>query len=104
MGATVEQVLRYLWGRQKYREIHFRNVSSPLPKFHETFMDIGYFDMYQIMKTLVDIGYNHNVNLDHTPAMVGAPNTYAAWAAGYMRACWQRAMLESGKPWPTEKS
>ncbi len=56
MGATLPTVLRELWARKKYEEIHFRNISSPpvngMPHFDEVFMDSGYYDMYKIMKTL----------------------------------------------------
>jgi len=68
--------------------VHFRNVSAPLPVFTETFLDNGYMDMYQVMKTLVETDYGGTVILDHTPQFAGA---YAAgggpaYAIGYMRA------------------
>ncbi len=47
--------------------------------------------MSVIMKTLVDIEYNHTVNLDHTPQMIGEPYAYPAYAMGYMKALLQRA-------------
>ena len=37
--------------------VHFRNVTAPLPRFVETFLDNGYMDMYQVMKTFVQAGY-----------------------------------------------
>lgn len=95
MGAEVTDAIRYFGQRKKFWEVHFRNVSAPLPHFHETYMDNGYYDMFRIMKTLVEIGYNGTVNLDHTPQMVGAPYAYPAYAIGYMKACLQRAQAES---------
>ena len=49
------------------------------------------------MKALVDAGYGGAVHLDHTPAMVGAPYSYAAYSVGYMKACLQRALVEAEK-------
>jgi mannonate dehydratase len=98
MGADVLTALKKFGAMKKYREVHFRNVSAPpshgVPRFSETFQDNGYYDMYRIMKTLVDIGYTGIVHLDHTPRMVGAPYAYPAYAAGFMHACLVRALAE----------
>jgi mannonate dehydratase len=77
---------------------HFRNVSSPLPVFTETFLDDGYMDMYQVMRTLVETGYPGTVIYDHTPRFVGeyAAGGGPAFALGYMRALIERAMDECG--------
>ncbi len=50
MGKDVFEMIRDFGGRGKIFEVHFRNVSSPLPHFVETFPDDGYMDMYQVMK------------------------------------------------------
>ena len=78
--------------------MHFRNVSSPLPVFTETFLDNGYMDMYQIMKTLYQSGYGNTVTLDHTPKFAGdyAKGAGPAYAIGYMKALMQRAEAEFG--------
>jgi len=98
MGKPLLDVLREFNAMGKYREVHFRNVSSPpvngRPHFHETFLDNGYYDMYKIMKTLVDIDYRHSVHMDHTIPIVGQPYSYPAYAAGFMQACLVRAMAE----------
>lgn len=98
MGADLMKVLDEFYRMKKYREIHFRNISSPpvngKPHFNETFQDVGYYDMYKIMKKLVDIGFNGLVHLDHTPKLVGAPYAYAAYASGFMHACLKRAEAE----------
>ena len=78
--------------------VHFRNVSSPLPVFVETFLDNGYMDMYPIMKTLIEVGYEGTVTYDHTPHF---PVDYdrgsgQAYAMGYMRALIDRAKAELG--------
>ncbi len=78
--------------------MHFRNVSSPLPVFIETFLDNGYMDMYQIMKTLYEGGYGNTVTLDHTPKFAGeyAKGAGPAYAVGYMKALMQRAEADLG--------
>jgi mannonate dehydratase len=73
--------------------VHFRNVTAPQPEFTETFLDNGYFDMYQAMRALVALGYNGTLILDHTPTFVGNYHAGAgtAYAIGYMRALIERA-------------
>jgi mannonate dehydratase len=76
--------------------VHFRNVSAPLPRFTETFLDNGYMDMYQVMRTLVATGYRGTVTLDHTPRFVAgyAAGAGTGYAIGYMRALLERAIDE----------
>ncbi len=50
--------------------------------------------MYKVMKVLVDNDYDGYLHLDHTPELTGNPYTYAAYAAGFMRACIRRAQNE----------
>jgi mannonate dehydratase len=73
--------------------VHFRNVSAPLPNFVETFLDEGYMDMYQVMKTFCEVGYEGSMILDHTPRFVGdyAKGGGTGYAIGYMRALRERA-------------
>jgi mannonate dehydratase len=97
MGADLTEAIDWFVTNKKTWEFHFRNVSSPLPRFIETFPDNGYYDMYKAMKALVDAGYGGIVHLDHAPDMVGAPYTYQAYAVGYMKACLQRALAEAKK-------
>jgi len=53
--------------------VNFRNVSSPLPRFIETFVDAGYMDMYPVMKAFVEVGYQGTMILDHTPKFSHSP-------------------------------
>ena len=48
----VLEMIRDFGGRGKIFEVHFRNVTGPLPHFAETFPDDGYMDMYQVMRAL----------------------------------------------------
>ena len=45
MGKNVFEMIKDFGGRGKIFEVHFRNVSAPLPHFVETFPDDGYMDM-----------------------------------------------------------
>ena len=92
MGIDPAGAIHHFGSRKQIYEIHFRNVSSPLPHFRETFVDNGYYDMYKVMKALVEVKYNGIVHLDHAVPMVGGGRTYEAFAMGYMRAMRQRAL------------
>ncbi len=74
---------------------HFRNVTSPLPAFTETYLDNGYMDMYRVMKLFVDTNYDGTLILDHSPQMAASyPGAGTAYAIGYMRALRERAEAE----------
>lgn len=92
MGTDPAGAIRDFGARKQIYEIHFRNVSSPLPRFQETHVDNGYYDMYKAMKALVDIKYDGIVYLDHAVPMVGGDRTYQAFAMGYMQALRHRAL------------
>jgi mannonate dehydratase len=92
MGIDPAGAIRYFGTRRQIYEVHFRNVSSPLPHFHETHVDNGYYDMYKAMKALADVKYDGIVHLDHAVPMVSGDRTYAAFALGYMHAMRQRAL------------
>ena len=68
--------------------VHFRNVSCPLPRFVESFVDEGYGDMPGVMRSLQEVGYRGTVTLDHSPRMAACAGSDAgtAFAVGYMRA------------------
>ena len=96
MGIDPAGAIHYFGPRKQIYEIHFRNVSSPLPHFHETYVDNGYYDMYKVMKALADVNYDGIVHLDHFIPMVGGNRCYEAFSMGYMRAMRQRALAGSG--------
>lgn len=97
MGIDPAGAIRYFGGRRQIYEVHFRNVSSPLPRFQETHVDNGYYDMYKAMKAMADVKYDGIVHLDHAVPMVGGDRTYQAFAVGYMRALRQRALAEAAR-------
>jgi mannonate dehydratase len=54
-GRDVVGAIRGFAKMGKLWKIHFRNVSAPIPDFVETYVDDGYTDMKQVMRTLVEV-------------------------------------------------
>ena len=90
--------IRHFHAMGKIFIVHFRNITSPLPVFEETFLDDGYMNMAQLMKTFCEVGYTGSMTLDHTPHFVGdyAKGAGTAYAIGYMRALVERAEADLG--------
>lgn len=109
MGKDPLETIRYFGGRKKLFKVHFRNVTAPLPHSTETLLDDGYYDMYKLMKALVEVEFDGIVIPDHIPG-VGAlppgtpppaagssdfrPNAGLAYLIGYMRALLNAANSE----------
>lgn len=69
-------------------EVHFRNVSSPLPVFEEVLSEDGYANMYRIMKQFVLCGFDGYISVDHGfagYAATGGELASMAYATGYMK-------------------
>ncbi|MBK7931679.1 MAG: mannonate dehydratase [Bryobacterales bacterium] len=99
MGKDVFQMIEDFGARGKIADVHFRNVSSPLPRFVETFTDDGYVDMYEVMKTLRKVKFNGTVVPDHVPEFAGDKGIRRAGTAyciAYMRSLLRRANEEVG--------
>ncbi len=85
-GKNVKDALRHFASQKKLFKVHFRNVSAPLPEgFVETFLDDGYVNMFEVMRTLHESGYTGAVISDHVPHMVGGRRSAEAFSLGYMR-------------------
>lgn len=96
-GVDAIQAIRAFAEQQKLFKVHFRNVDAPLPHFVETFLDDGYQDMYQIMKTLQEVGFRGVAIPDHIPQMGDDRRLGTAYTIGYMRALQRRAAEEVGR-------
>ncbi|MES1260367.1 MAG: mannonate dehydratase [Acidobacteriota bacterium] len=99
MGKNVFDMIRDFGGRGKIFEVHFRNVTGPLPHFVETFPDDGYMDMYQVMKTLREVKFNGAAEPDHVPKLAGDSGLLRAgtsYCVAYMKALVRRANEEVG--------
>lgn len=97
MGKDVFEAARAFAGMDKLWKIHFRNVTSPIPDFVETYVDDGYTDMKKLMRTLVDVDFRGILIADHVPQMVGDRRTGWAYSIGYIRALYAMAKDEKGK-------
>ena len=115
MGKDVVETIKYFGGKKKLFKVHFRNVSAPLPHFTETLMDDGYYDMYKVMKAMVDVNFEGIVIPDHIPGLgnppagpqgaggrsAGAgqfrPNPGLAYSIAYMNALLKAAQSNRGK-------
>ena len=88
----VEAVMAF-GAKRRIFKVHFRNVSSPLPKFRETFVDNGYLDMYKVMKALREVKFDGIVVPDHVPGG-GYPAANNSYTLGYMKALRDRVNAE----------
>jgi mannonate dehydratase len=71
MRDDVYEAIRYFGSRNKILYVHFRNVSAPVPKFNEEFINTGYVDMARAMRAYREVGYRGVFIDDHCPAVVG---------------------------------
>ena len=93
-GKDVYEAARAFAKMGKLWKIHFRNVTSPIPDFVETYIDNGYTDMWKLMRTLVDVDFRGNLIADHVPAMSGGGHAAWSYSMGYIRALYQAAKEE----------
>ena len=100
-GEDVEAAIREFCSRGQIYQIHYRNVSSNMPTFHETFPDNGYQNMYTLMKAIAESNFNGIVCPDHVPkcdieGSDAGPNSGEAYIFGYIRAMIQAVDTELG--------
>jgi mannonate dehydratase len=99
-GEDVVQAIRDFGSHGHIYQIHFRNVSSPMPDFYETFPDDGYQNMYKCLKAAGDVNFNGIVVPDHVPRPVNSeagPKAGEAYILGYIRAMIQAVDNELGR-------
>jgi mannonate dehydratase len=96
MGKNVVDTIQYFGKRNQIFKVHFRNVDAPLPHFVETFVDDGYMDMYQVLKSLQEVGFRGVIIPDHIPTMGNDPRLGTAFTVGYMKALLDRVKAEAG--------
>ena len=82
-GEDIAAAIREFGASGDIHQVHFRNTSAPLPRFHETFPDNGYVDLVEIMRALADVDFDGIVVPDHVP---GAGPAEEAYTFGYIRA------------------
>jgi len=99
-GEDIIQAIHEFGSRGHLYQVHFRNVSSNLPAFNETFPDNGYVNMYKIMRALGEVSFNGMVVPDHAPVCINSdagPKTGEAYIYGYIRALIQAVDTELGR-------
>lgn len=86
-GEDVVAAIREFASRGHIFQVHFRNISSTMPDFFETFPDNGYLNMARIMKALAESAFNGMVVPDHVPrcAQGREDKSAEAFIFGYIR-------------------
>ncbi len=95
--GDIPDAVRYYGSRNRIFHAHFRNLSSPIPRYQETFPDNGYVDMHEVMRAFYEVGYDGTMIPDHAPVMaidrdvprggVGiGPGAGRTYSIAYMRA------------------
>jgi len=94
MGKSTVDSISYFGEQGKIFKVHIRNVNTPLPHFVETFIDDGYQNMYEVIKTLQEVEFDGVAIPDHIPDMAGDRKVGTAYTIAYMRAYQDRAESE----------
>jgi mannonate dehydratase len=93
MGPGVLEAVRHFGTQGKIFYVHFRDVVGHVPKFREGFVDEGNCDMFEVMRTLQEVGFTGFMIPDHVPQVVGDAGwnfRSRAYTIGYMRAQLER--------------
>ena len=89
MPENVIDAIRYFGSRAKIIFVHFRNVTGPVPRFSETFVDEGHVNMLEAMKAYKEVGFDGPMIDDHVPHVIGdssGQHRSHAYVMGYMKA------------------
>lgn len=97
-GKDIVETIKYFGARNKIFKVHLRNVSSPLPEFHETWLDDGYYDIYKIIKALREVNNDCIISMDHWPGNRQKEYGLSGWVRcmAYAKALLDRANNEVG--------
>ncbi len=106
MRDNVYEAIQYFAPRHKILYVHFRNVSAPVPKFNEEFINTGYVDMVKAMRLYRDAGYSGVFIDDHCPTVEGDtkfPGNLGgyrsrAFALGYIQGLIEAVGKERARP------
>ena len=88
MGPGVLEAIRY-FGGERILYVHLRDVQGAVPKFQECFVEEGNSDIFQVIRTLKEVGFKGFLIPDHVPHVVDDTpwgHRARAYAIGYIRA------------------
>lgn len=72
MDEDLPTVIDYFGQRDEIGYVHFQTISEPLPTFNEVFIDQeGYYDPYEIIAKLDDVGFSGMIIPGHVPRLTG---------------------------------
>lgn len=83
LGEDPVEAIHYFGSRNRIGTVHFRNVKviTPRYKYIETFHDDGDADLNACMQAFFDVGYEGQIDPDHTPGIIeDEEGTRAGWA------------------------
>ncbi len=83
LGHDAVEAIHYFGSRKRIGTVHFRNVKviTPRYKYIETFHDDGDADLNACMQAFFDVGYEGQIDPDHTPGLIDdVVGTRAGWA------------------------
>lgn len=89
MGPGAIEAIRYFGERGRIFYVHFRDVQGTVPRFQECFVNEGNNDIFEVLKTLKEVGFTGFLIPDHVPRVVGDTewgHRARAYAIGYMTA------------------
>jgi mannonate dehydratase len=71
MGENPIEVCKYFGQRDRINHMHYRNVivEQPYVKYAEVFLEEGQVNMFDVMKELVVLKYNHGLYPEHPRAL-----------------------------------
>lgn len=87
MGEDVLEVIEYFGERDEISYVHFRDVEGTVPRFHETFVDEGNYDAWEVVRKLDEVGFEGVMIPDHVPTM-SCDDPWASgrgYTVGYLR-------------------
>lgn len=87
MGEDVIEVIDHFGKRDKISYVHFRDVEGTIPRFHETFVDEGNYDAWEVVRKLDEVGFEGAMIPDHVPTM-SCDDPWASgrgYTVGYLR-------------------
>ena len=100
MTDDIYEMIRYFGSREKILYVHFRNVSGPVPSFHEEFVNTGYVDMHKAMRIYHEVGFDGFFIDDHVPHTHGDTawgHRGRAFANGYIQGLIEGVTKESAE-------